>query len=90
MNPKFRHWGAKRKFPQTYGKRFLSTLAGWITEKKMSSTFGLAAQSVERWTLRGEKTRPCEKGLGFEARWALDVYEPPGGHGYGWWQAVAG
>ena len=26
---------------------------------------------------------------GFEARRALDIYEPPGGYGCGWWQAVA-
>ena len=47
------------------------------------------AQSVGRWPPRGESTRPGEKGPGFEARQALDVYGPPGGYGYGWWQAVA-
>ena len=50
---------------------------------------GPVAQSVERWTPRGESTRPGKKGPGFEARRALDVYEPPGGYGYGWWQAAA-
>ena len=50
---------------------------------------GSVAQSVERWTPRGERTRTGKKGLGFEARRALDVSEPPGGYGYGWWQAVA-
>ena len=47
------------------------------------------AQSVERWTPRGESTRPGYESPGFEARRALDVYGPPGGYGYGWWQAVA-
>ena len=47
------------------------------------------AQSVERWTPCGESTRPSEKDAGFEARRTLDVFEPPGGYRYGWWQAVA-
>ena len=50
---------------------------------------GPVAQLVERWTPCGESTRPGQKGPGFEARRALDVYQPPGGYGYGWWQAVA-
>ena len=50
---------------------------------------GPVAQSVERRIPRGESTRPEYKGPGFEARRVLDVYEPPGGYGYGWWQAVA-
>ena len=51
---------------------------------------GPVAQSVERWTPRGESTpRPGEKGPGFEARRALDVIGSPGGYGYGWWKAVA-
>ena len=37
----------------------------------------------------GESARPGKKGPGFEARRALDAYGPPGGYGYGWWQAVA-
>ena len=32
------------------------------------------AQSVERWTPRGERTRPGKKGPGFEARRALDFF----------------
>ena len=47
------------------------------------------AQSVERRTPCGESTRPGYERSGAEARRALDVYEPPGGYGYGWWQAVA-
>ena len=39
------------------------------------------AQSVQRWTPRGESTRPSEKGPGFEERRALDVYGLPGGYG---------
>ena len=50
---------------------------------------GLVAQSVERWTLCGESTRTAYKNPGLEARRALDIYEPPGGNGCGWWQAVA-
>ena len=46
-------------------------------------------QLVERWTPCGESTRPGCKSLGFEARRALDIYEPPGGYGCGWWQAEA-
>ena len=53
------------------------------------SSAGPVAQLVERWTLRGERTRPGKKVPGFEARRALDVYEPPGGYGHGWWQPVA-
>ena len=55
----------------------------------LSAGAGPVAQSVERWAPRSERTRPGKKGPGFEARRALDVYEPPGGYGYGWWQAVA-
>ena len=47
------------------------------------------AQLVERWIPHGERTSPDEKGPEIEARLALDVYEPPGGYGYGWWRAVA-
>ena len=36
---------------------------------------GPVAQSVEHWTLRGERTRPGKKCPGFEARRALDVYD---------------
>ena len=50
---------------------------------------GPVAQTVQRWTPYGESMRPGLKGPRFEARQALDVYEPPGGYGYGWWQAVA-
>ena len=50
---------------------------------------GPVAQSVVRWTPRGERTLPGKKGPGFEARQALHVYELPGGYGYCWWQAVA-
>ena len=32
---------------------------------------------------------PVTKVRGFEARRALDIYEPPGGYGCGWWQAAA-
>ena len=32
---------------------------------------------------------PVTKVHGFEARRALDIYEPPGGYGCGWWQAAA-
>ena len=32
---------------------------------------------------------PVTKVRGFEARPALDIYEPPGGYGCGWWQAAA-
>ena len=46
------------------------------------------AQMVERWTLCGENTRPGYKSPGFEARRALDIYEPPGEYGCGWWQAA--
>ena len=53
------------------------------------SSAGPVAQSVERWTPRGERTRPGKRGPGLQARRALDIYEPPGGYGYGWWQAVA-
>ena len=47
--------------------------------KKIIVRAGPLAQSVERWTPCGESTRPGLKGPGFEARRALDVYEPPGG-----------
>ena len=46
-----------------------------------SDLAGPVAQSVERWTPRGERTRPGKKGPVFEARQALDIYEPPGGYG---------
>ena len=32
---------------------------------------------------------PATKVRGFEARRALDIYEPPDGYGCGWWQAAA-
>ena len=57
--------------------------------KNDSKIAGPEAQSVERWTPRGERTRPGKKGLRFEPRRALDIYEPLGGYGYDWWQAVA-
>ena len=44
---------------------------------------GPVAQSVEHQTPRGERTRPGKRGTGFEARRVLDVYEHPGGYGYG-------
>ena len=45
------------------------------------------AQSIECWTpCGGENTRPGYKRPGFETRWALDIYEPPGGYGCGWWR----
>ena len=47
------------------------------------------AQLVERWTPCGESTRPGYKSPGFEARRALDIYEPPDGYGCGCWQAAA-
>ena len=43
----------------------------------------LAAHLVERWTPCGESTRPGCKSPVFEARRALDIYEPPGGYGCG-------
>ena len=46
------------------------------------------AQLVERWTSCGESTRPGYEVRGFEARRALDIYEPPGGYGCDWWQAA--
>ena len=36
---------------------------------------GPVAQSVERWTLYGESTRPGKKGSLLEARRALDGYD---------------
>ena len=48
------------------------------------------AQSVERWTKRGGRTRPGKKGARFEARRTLDIYEPPGGYGWLWLRLVAG
>ena len=42
------------------------------------------AQWVERWTPCGGSTRPGYESPGFEARQARDVYETPGGYGYGW------
>ena len=67
--------------------------AFFIYHKSKKTTFNLTppkpVPSVERWTPGGERTRPGKKGPGFEARRALDTYEPPGGYCYGWWQAVA-
>ena len=47
------------------------------------------AQLVECWTPCGESTCPGYKSPGFEARRALDIYEPPGGYGCGWCQGAA-
>ena len=56
--------------------------ANWYLVQPLRS-----CSSVGRcWTLcgeRGESMRPGLKGLWFEVRQALDVYEPPGRYGYG-------
>ena len=73
----------------TYFAHYVILTWGQILTMTIQGPAGLVAQSVERWTPRGERTRPGEKDPGLEPRRALDVYEPPGGYGYGWWQAVA-
>ena len=47
------------------------------------SSFGRALDRVVRAHV------PVTKVRGFEARRALDIYEPPDGYGCGWWQAAA-
>ena len=44
----------------------------WYAGMSSDRKSGPVAQSAERWTPRGERTRR-----------ALDAYEPPGGYGYG-------
>ena len=49
---------------------------------------GPVAQLAERWTPRGESTRPGYNSPGSKRDGRL-TYEPPDRYGCGWWQAVA-
>ena len=51
---------------------------------------GPVAHSVERWTPCGGSTRPGYESPGFEARRALDIYEPPDRYGRNQVKSVRG
>ena len=48
VDPKFRHWGGPNKFPQTCGKRFHYTLAGWMTKEVFNFRRNLKKKLFEK------------------------------------------
>ena len=66
-------------------------LKGFLVCRLVSEYPVPVAQFVERWTPCGGSTRPGYKSppRGFEARRALDIYEPPDEYGCGWCQTAA-